>query len=186
MWMCDNFPVVSLLGRVCGVSCRVVSLSVNQPFVFRYIKFKGAKYAKVATNSTIGRGSFVQASRVAQWVQCLATGWTTGRSRFDPRQRRKDFSSSLCVQTGSGAQPASCTMGTGGPFSGATRWKARDADHSPLLVPRSRMSSSYIFSPLSDCMANRGTAFILGDIKYMPPTSPLAPMATFCLRSGAW
>jgi hypothetical protein len=28
----------------------------------------------------------------------------------------KDFSSSLCVQTGSGAHPASCTMGTGGSF----------------------------------------------------------------------
>jgi hypothetical protein len=26
----------------------------------------------------------------------------------------KDFSSNLCVQTGSGAHPASCTMGTGG------------------------------------------------------------------------
>jgi hypothetical protein len=25
----------------------------------------------------------------------------------------EDFSSSLCVQTGSGAHPASCTMGTG-------------------------------------------------------------------------
>jgi hypothetical protein len=30
----------------------------------------------------------------------------------------KDFSSSLCVQTGSGAHPASCTMATGGPFPG--------------------------------------------------------------------
>jgi hypothetical protein len=30
----------------------------------------------------------------------------------------KDFSSSLCAQTGSGAHPASCTMGTGGPFPG--------------------------------------------------------------------
>jgi hypothetical protein len=30
----------------------------------------------------------------------------------------KDFPSSLCVQTGSGAHPASCTMGTGGPFPG--------------------------------------------------------------------
>jgi hypothetical protein len=30
----------------------------------------------------------------------------------------KDFSSSLCVQTGSGAHPASCTMDTGGPFPG--------------------------------------------------------------------
>jgi hypothetical protein len=39
----------------------------------------------------------------------------------------KDFSSSLCVQTGSGAHPASCTMGTGG---GKAR-PGRDADHSP-------------------------------------------------------
>jgi hypothetical protein len=30
----------------------------------------------------------------------------------------KDFSCSLCVQTGSGAHPASCTMGTVGPFPG--------------------------------------------------------------------
>jgi hypothetical protein len=30
----------------------------------------------------------------------------------------KDFSSSICAQTGSGAHPASCTMGTGGPFPG--------------------------------------------------------------------
>jgi hypothetical protein len=30
----------------------------------------------------------------------------------------KDFSSNPCVQTGSGAHPASCTMGTGGPFPG--------------------------------------------------------------------
>jgi hypothetical protein len=55
------------------------------------------------------------ASRVAQSVYCLATGWTTGRSGLEPRQRRKDFSSSLWVQTRFGAQPASYTMGTGGP-----------------------------------------------------------------------
>jgi hypothetical protein len=30
----------------------------------------------------------------------------------------KDFSSNLCVQTGSGAHPASCTLGTGSPFPG--------------------------------------------------------------------
>jgi hypothetical protein len=30
----------------------------------------------------------------------------------------KDFSSNLCVQTGSGAHPVSCTMSTGGPFPG--------------------------------------------------------------------
>jgi hypothetical protein len=30
----------------------------------------------------------------------------------------KDFSCSLCVHTGSGAHPASCPMGTEGPFPG--------------------------------------------------------------------
>jgi hypothetical protein len=30
----------------------------------------------------------------------------------------KDFSSNLCVQTGSGAHPAYCAMSTGGPFPG--------------------------------------------------------------------
>jgi hypothetical protein len=54
--------------------------------------------------------------RVAQSVLCLAAGWTTERSRFDHRQRWKEFSSSLCVQTGSEAHPASFAKGTGGPF----------------------------------------------------------------------
>jgi hypothetical protein len=43
----------------------------------------------------------------------------------------KDFSSILCVQTGSGAHPASCTMGTGGPIPGGKGRPGRDADHSP-------------------------------------------------------
>jgi hypothetical protein len=44
----------------------------------------------------------------------------------------KDSSSILCVQTASGAHPASCTMGTGGPFPGGQARPGRDADHSPL------------------------------------------------------
>jgi hypothetical protein len=43
----------------------------------------------------------------------------------------KDFSSNLCVQTGSGAHPDSCTMGTGGPFPGGKARSGSDADHSP-------------------------------------------------------
>jgi hypothetical protein len=42
----------------------------------------------------------------------------------------KDFSLT-CVQTDSGAQPASCTMGTGDAFSGGKARQGRDADHSP-------------------------------------------------------
>jgi hypothetical protein len=43
----------------------------------------------------------------------------------------KDFSSGLCVQTGSEAHPASCPMGAGGPFPGGKARPGRDADHSP-------------------------------------------------------
>jgi hypothetical protein len=43
----------------------------------------------------------------------------------------EDFSSSLCVRTSYGAHPASCTMGTGGPFPGGKAQPGRDADHSP-------------------------------------------------------
>jgi hypothetical protein len=43
----------------------------------------------------------------------------------------KDFSSDLCVQTGSGVHPASCTMGIGVPFPGGKARPGRDADHSP-------------------------------------------------------
>jgi hypothetical protein len=43
----------------------------------------------------------------------------------------EDFSCSLCVQTGSGAHPASCSVGTGGPFPGSKARLGRDADHSP-------------------------------------------------------
>jgi hypothetical protein len=60
----------------------------------------------------------------------------------------KDFSSNLCVQTGSEALPASCTMGTGGPFPRAKRSQGVTLTTHPHLVPRSRMSRSYTSSPL--------------------------------------
>jgi hypothetical protein len=43
----------------------------------------------------------------------------------------KGFSSSFCFQTGSGAHPASCTMGTEGPFLGAKARPGHDTNHSP-------------------------------------------------------
>jgi hypothetical protein len=48
----------------------------------------------------------------------------------------KDISFILCVQTGSGAHPASCTMGTGGPLPGGKSRPGRNTDHSHHLVPR--------------------------------------------------
>jgi hypothetical protein len=54
--------------------------------------------------------------RVAQSVQRLTPGWTA----------RRFFAH---VQTGPGAHPASCTMGTGS-FAGVN-WPGRGADHPP-------------------------------------------------------
>jgi hypothetical protein len=59
----------------------------------------------------------------------------------------KDFASNICVQTGSGAYPASCTMGNGDAFPGGKARPGRDANHSPHLVPMSRVSRSYTSSP---------------------------------------
>jgi hypothetical protein len=63
---------------------------------------------------------------IAQWVQCLTTDWTAGA---------EDFSSNLCVQTGCGDHPASCTVGTVGSFTGGKARPGRDADNSPSSSP---------------------------------------------------
>jgi hypothetical protein len=64
-------------------------------------------------------------------VQCLAVGWTNERSSFDTRQRRKDFSSNLCVQTGSGPTQPPVQWEHAVPSPGAKARPGRDADHSP-------------------------------------------------------
>jgi hypothetical protein len=48
--------------------------------------------------------------------------------------RAKDFSSSLGVQTDSGAHPASCTMGTGGSFPRVKRGRGVTLTTHPHLV----------------------------------------------------
>jgi hypothetical protein len=41
----------------------------------------------------------------------------------------RDYSSSLCVQAGSEAHPASCRVGIGGPFPGGKARPGRDAEY---------------------------------------------------------
>jgi hypothetical protein len=48
-----------------------------------------------------------------------------------PAAEAKGCFSNICVHTGSGTHPASCTMGTGVPFPGGKTLPGRDADHSP-------------------------------------------------------
>jgi hypothetical protein len=77
---------------------------------------------------TYANYTFIYVNRLAQSVQCLTTDWTAG---IRSPTGLKVFSSNLWVQTGSGAHPASYTMGTVGSFPGGKARPGRDADHSP-------------------------------------------------------
>jgi hypothetical protein len=92
------------------------------------------------------------AAGVAQPVHCLTTDWTIGdRSPL----KAKDFFSSLCVHTGSGAHPASCTMGTVGPFPGVKRGRGETLTAHPHLVPGQQWVGAVSPLPISACMACR-------------------------------
>jgi hypothetical protein len=81
----------------------------------------------------------------------------------------KYFSSSTCFQTGAGAHTASCPMGTGGPFPGGKAQPMRDADASPHLVPRSKMSRGSISHISSGgCIVQRDVFF--GSSRYQENT----------------
>jgi hypothetical protein len=92
------------------------------------------RLSDLLAQSVLGRKdirSFVlifRESRVVQSVQCLTTEF---EYRVRSLTESEDFSSNLCAQTGSGAHPASCTVGTGGSFRRGKARPGRDADHSP-------------------------------------------------------
>jgi hypothetical protein len=92
-------------------------------------------------------GTIIIRSRVSSGSIVSDYGLDDRAIGFRSPAGENDFSSILCVQTGSGAHPAFCPMGTGGPFPRGKAWSERDADHSLHLVPRSWMSWSYTSSP---------------------------------------
>jgi hypothetical protein len=79
-------------------------------------------------------------SRVAQSVQCVSTGLDDQAIEVRFLAEPKDFSCSLFVQTSSGVHPASCALGTRGPFPGGKARPWRDADHSRPYSPEVEVS----------------------------------------------
>jgi hypothetical protein len=79
--------------------------------------------------------------RVAQPVYRLVTGWMVG----DKILLRARFSAP--VQTGPGAHPVSCTMGTGSLPGVKIGWGVTLTPH-PLLVPGSRKGRAIPILPL--------------------------------------
>jgi hypothetical protein len=74
----------------------------------------------------------------------------------------KDSSSSLCVQTSSGAYPTFCTMGTGGPFPEGKVRPGRDVDHSPPSTAEvANESELYLLSPQAPPWRPAGLLYFL-------------------------
>jgi hypothetical protein len=78
-------------------------------------------------------GSIVSDYGLDDWVRSLTEA--------------QDFSSSPCIQTGSGAHPASYPMDTGVLSPGVKRGRGMTLTTHTHLVPRLRMSRSYTSSP---------------------------------------
>jgi hypothetical protein len=72
-----------------------------------------------------------------------------------------DFSSRPCVQTSSGAHPASCPMGAGGRFPGLECYLGVTLTTHTHLVLRSRISRNYISSPHFRLHGGNRTGFTL-------------------------
>jgi hypothetical protein len=72
----------------------------------------------------------------------------------------KDFSSNLCVQTSFEVHPASCTMGTIGPFPGIKGGRGVTLTTHPHLVPKSRLSKSDKSSLSCRMHGGSGTALL--------------------------
>jgi hypothetical protein len=96
-------------------------------------------------------------SRVDHSVQRLTKHWATGvRSPTEV----EDFSSIICIQTGSGAHPASYTMGTGGSSPGIKCGRGGMLTTHALLVQSLRMSRAIPPLTQSVSMACSGATFI--------------------------
>jgi hypothetical protein len=100
------------------------------------------------------------------FCHCIPSFSTVSDYGLDGRgsipDRAEDFSSNLCIQTGSGAHPASYIMGTGGSFPGGKERPGRDADHSPPSSADVKKGwELYLLSPKCASMACSGTTKII-------------------------
>jgi hypothetical protein len=93
-----------------------------------------------------------------------------------------DFSPDLCVQTGSGAHPASYPLGPVDPFPGGNAGSGRDADHSPHVMPKSRMSRSCTSPQQSASMACSRRDVLYFFTWVIPRNTSLRFFATFFLN----
>jgi hypothetical protein len=79
--------------------------------------------------------------------QCLTTGWTIGRSRFDPRQGQRIFLLATASRPALGLTQPPIQWVPRVLSQGVKRGRGVTLTTHPHLVPRLRMSRSYTSSP---------------------------------------
>jgi hypothetical protein len=95
------------------------------------------------------------------WLSQCNVWLQTRQSGFDPRHRQRLFPSNVCVQTSPEAHPASYPTGIGDSFPGVKRGRGVTLTTQSNLLPRSRMSGSYIPSPPGRLNGGGETALLL-------------------------
>jgi hypothetical protein len=94
-------------------------------------------------------------------VSSLTMDWI---ARVQSPTEPEDFSSSLCIQTGSGAHAASYIMGTRSSFPGSKGWPGDNADHSPPSSAKVKKEYElYLLSP-------KVPSWCVMGLFYLPPT----------------
>jgi hypothetical protein len=102
------------------------------PYIFSVWVMENVKFSRTTVVRTKVRVVIIEFR-----LECLAAEsslWQANSNIFINQMKQIACYHSEVVQTGSGAHPASWTVGTSGPFSGGKSRPGRDADHSP---PRS-------------------------------------------------
>ena len=142
---------VLLSGRTSGDIYAVLLLSrvhsmwpIQSPSGLTYLLFKASDVMLTSNMSLVHDYSFLFDIKCGPGSSVgIATELRAGRSAIESRWRR-DFPP---VQTGPGAHPASCTMGTGS-FPGVKCGRGVLLTTHPLLVPRSWKSRAKLLPTL--------------------------------------
>jgi hypothetical protein len=109
--------------QLCGVKCALMTTAYLEEYTFKNMYF-------CVINISQDGSLLSQHVKIQNWIELnnyfsiiiiitiTTTNWMTGWWELYPRHTQKGFSSSLCLQTYSGAHPASCRLGTGVPIPG--------------------------------------------------------------------